>query len=292
MPYSQDHYIEFSLVISNNDPDTCLAILNNILVQAGLSRDSLVIVREKHTSRICAYFQEKKQVLDLKKDIQRLRLKGVSVFCRDLNREDWRDKWKKDFHPFPLTKTLDVVPSWEKKNYLKARRIPIYIKAINAFGTGLHETTHFMSQLIEDSKGCFESFLDIGTGSGILLMVALKNGAKKVYGIDNDKNAVKAAQENLAANRLDAALLKSVDIKNFKTPLKFDLVAANLVTDDLISLKKKILSCVHPQGLLAISGISTGNLIRIKKEFSFKSIRCVKVKKGKEWVAILYKKVK
>ena len=200
------------------------------------------------------------------------------------------NQWKKSIKPFALTKRIDVVPVWHKKIYKRNQRTPVYIDSVNAFGTGLHETTRFMAELIEDCQGRFTSFLDVGTGSGILSMVALKSQAKEVFAIDNDKNCLPAAQTNLKANGLNFQSLKAVDLKNYNPKMSFDFVAANLYSQDLIDMKQKLFTLVKPGRYLAISGVSLTNLKKVQEAYKKLKLRSLKLKKGQKWVALFYKR--
>ncbi len=220
-----------------------------------------------------------------------LRLKGVKVQYRRLKPADWVTRWKDQWKPAALTKTLDVVPVWCKSKYkLRRGRDFILMDTLLSFGTGLHETTQIMAQFIEDNRGIFKTFLDIGTGTGILGFVALKNEAAKVIGIDIGQLSVQAARDNMKANDLYFNV-KKADIKTFKSSLSFDFVAANLITDDLITHARKILSLVKNNGLLAVSGISLTNLAKIRKAYGLLPLKCIRISKGKQWSGLLYQKM-
>ena len=120
-----------------------------------------------------------------------------------------------------MTKKLDVVPVWYQDKY-KPRPGCDYIlmDTLLSFGTGLHETTRFMAQFIENKKGGFKSFLDIGTGTGILALVALKYGARDVVGIDIGQLSVEAARDNMKANQLFFKALRA-DIKKYRSKEDF-----------------------------------------------------------------------
>lgn len=235
------------------------------------------------------YVTREKKALDLVARLKReLKLKAK---MRVLFKDDWQDVWKKDFKPFALTPCIMVVPRWEKKNFIRpANKKVIYIDTAMAFGTGLHETTQFMSQLIEARAMPVGSFLDIGTGTGILAMVAKLSGAQKVHAVDIAPDAVKTAHENLKVNGITIDFLRVFDIGDYPATTKFDFVAANLVTDDLLKFQQKIWRCVKSGGLCAVSGISLENLPRFKKNWIVPQAKILEVKRGKQWSAVLFKK--
>ncbi len=265
-------------------------ILSNLFVRVGIPWDQLVEYREGPRLSICTFFRSRKSAYAVLKRIHRLNLKSVSAKINLLRQGDWQNRWKKDIKPFELTKHIDVVPLWHKSDDRPKKKKIVYIDTAMAFGTGLHETTRFVAQLIEQCQGRFDSFLDIGTGTGILAMVAFQCFAKKVCAIDIDPASIKVARKNLSLNRFTGVQLIVVDVKDFKPQKQFDFVVANLITYDLILLKYKICALVRPGGLLAVSGVSLRNLSWLKKEFKTLPLRCLTILKGQQWVGILYKK--
>jgi ribosomal protein L11 methyltransferase len=261
-----------------------------ILLNLGYKEDDLTATFFKKTPAIELFDEQEAKLKRVKALFTRLRLPGIQVRQRRLLPKDWLTRWKADWKPAPLTKKLDVVPVWYRDKY-KARRGRDYIlmDTLLSFGTGLHETTRFMAQFIEDQKGAFRSFLDIGTGTGILAFVALKCGAEEVQAIDIGPLSIEAAKANMKVNRLYFKV-KEADIKTFRLAQSFDLVAANLVTEDLITHAPKILKFVKPGGLLAVSGISLDNLKKLRTNFSSLPLKYLKIAKGKQWSGLLYQK--
>lgn len=216
-------------------------------------------------------------------------LKKEVVISR-LRESDWKTQWKKDFQALQLTDKIMVVPTWQKKKFLKNKKEKIYIDSTVAFGTGLHSTTQFMARLIEQQEGAFESFLDIGTGTGILTLVALKNGARKVKAIDIDKEAVKVAKANFVQNGYNPSVVYCRNIQFLKGIKAVDFVAANLMTQDLIKYKQPILRAVKPGKFLAVSGISVKNLPLLLKTFQKLPLKIETILKNKQWSAVLFRR--
>jgi len=147
-----------------------------------------------------------------------------------------------------------------------------------------------MSQLIERFRGRLGDFLDVGTGTGILSIIALKCNANKVLGIDIEGDALKTAKENFVNNKCADYQLKKIDLAAMKISKKYDFVAANLISHDLIKYSSRIISLVKPGKFFAVSGISLDNFSLVKDSFKRFSVRCLKILKGKEWAALLYQK--
>lgn len=265
--------------------------LKQIFFQAGFDETSLIVTIEGRYAYLKVYCNAKQTSRKIVQCIDGLMLKGVKVFVKKLGVADWRDKWKEDIRPFRLTDRFDVVPSWNMKGYKVGRREPIFLDTTLAFGTGLHETTRFAAQLIEKYSQQFETFLDIGTGTGLLAIIAQRCGARELWAVDIDECSIRTARKNCARNGVEIDWCKDMDFRKFRHKKQFDFVAANIITDELIDLKEKILRVVSPGGYLAVSGISLGNLSRFKKAFKSDQLRCLRILKGKKWVAILYKKL-
>ncbi|HPN88577.1 MAG TPA: 50S ribosomal protein L11 methyltransferase [Candidatus Omnitrophota bacterium] len=281
---------EIRFKIDDGD-DVKIELIRRLLLQRSITEENIVQSISKDKRFLAVYLPSKLLAQKLKNDFLKLKIKNIKISINRLLTQNWRDAWKKSFKPFRLSNTFDIVPASYKNKYRKISRIPIYIDTSLAFGTGLHETTKFMAQLIEGQKGKFASFIDIGTGTGILAIIAQKCGAAFIKAVDIDKESVKIAQENFRRNRVKEQTIKVQDIGKIVSREKYDFVAANLVTQDLILFKEKIVSFVGDKKYLAVSGISLENISKFKKAFKSFPLRLIKIIKGKEWAALLYQKV-
>ncbi len=222
--------------------------------------------------------------------LSRLNIAGVTIQQHCLAPKDWLTLWKKEWRPAALTEKLDVVPVWYKNKYRpRPGRSALYMDTLLSFGTGLHETTRMIAQMIEDHQGHFQSFLDIGTGTGILGLVALHSGAARVKGIDIGALSVQAAKDNMKANQMYFQVQRA-DIQKYPSKEIFDFVAANLITDDLIRFAQKIITFVRKGGYLAVSGISLGHLGTLRRAYARLPFRCLRIAKGEQWSGILYQR--
>lgn len=219
-----------------------------------------------------------------------LRRKGFRLSTRMLKRGDWLDKWKKAYHIMPLGKKFMLVPLWQKNRFRESSRVPVYLEPESAFGTGTHETTRQVIRLMEGLSGRFRTFLDIGTGTGILCIAAAKLGAVEIWGLDRERASVRTARMNLDENRCPTARFFAAGIEKFRTKRRFGLVAANLLSVTLLRNKAKILSLAGKRGWIIVSGIGLENLASFRRDFASAKIRCLKILKGKKWGAILYRR--
>ena len=267
-----------------------IAAARDIFARCGFPAEKLVETRDSGQIRLSVFLGDARTAAKLRQGLNQRRFPGAKVTLRNLKDRDWVDRWKDGIKPFRLTARLDVVPAWCVSSSRPSRRHPVCLDTTLAFGTGLHETTRFMSQLIESKRGKYGSFLDIGTGTGLLAIVALLNGAQRVEGVDLDQGCLNVARQNLAANQLAFDRIYAGDFAHLKVPGRFDLVAANLNTFDLLRLKKRIVSKVRPGGYLAVSGIAVNLYRQFRDGFCGLPLHCLRVRTGKKWVACLFKK--
>ncbi len=268
--------------IARVEPVRCL------LIRLGISSSEIIEVDDGSHKQLSIFKKSKKAAYCLKRELSGLKLKSVLVSIASLGPGDWQTKWKEDFVPFNITKNIRIIPLGKRDSGKQRSKIKVYVGTDCVFGTGLHPTTKFMAEFIEQKKGLFRSFLDIGIGTGILSIIAAKSGAKPIWGVDIRRDAIKVAKRNFQENHCQADYLKATDFNRFKAK-KFDFVVANLCTDELIKLRRKIISCVRPGKYLAVSGIYLCNYARFRQKFDHARLRCLRVKKKQGWVALLYK---
>jgi ribosomal protein L11 methyltransferase len=215
-----------------------------------------------------------------------------------VKREDWAESWKKHFKPMNIGGLLLVKPSWSRRKPRKNQKVVVLDPGLS-FGTGQHPTTSFcLSQIaaasaIHDRRNprsqgvaAKKSFLDIGTGSGILAISAVKLGFQPVEAFDFDPEAVRVARANGRVNKVSKRL-KIVRGDVTKLPLKnqkrFDLVCANLISNLLMAEKKKIVARVKPDGVLVLAGILAAEFLEVQRAFEDCGLKLVAAKTENEW---------
>jgi len=186
--------------------------------------------------------------------------------------QQWQEVYKKHFKPWNYHH-LHLIPLWLKDSYqLPSGDIAVYLDPGMAFGTGNHESTRmcleFLIEKTED-KSCVDSLVDLGCGSGILSLVAKSIGFKKVWGIDNDPDAVRISHENASLNQLSKSIsftshnLAQLD----KSWDKFNFVIANIQADILISYSKNIMQLAKEDSVIILSGILTKEIDQVTECF-------------------------
>ena len=211
--------------------------------------------------------------------------------------KDWINNWKQYFHQFYVDDIL-IVPSWEEVKAEDKDKMILHIDPGTAFGTGMHETTQLVIRQLKKYVTPDTEMLDVGTGSGILGIVALKLGAKHVLGTDLDPCAVPAVAENKEANQIvdetfDMVIGNIIDDKAIQDQAgyeKYDIVTANILADVLIPLTPVIVNQMKKGAYYITSGI-----LDVKEEVVVEAekaagLTVVEVTHQGEWVSVTARK--
>ena len=261
------------------------------LISCRIPERSFALSDYKQAFRLSCYTRSAKKVLEVQKKYKALEVRPFALKIKGLKRHDWFDKWKRDYHIKPLSAKFMIVPVWEKQKFKPGRRMPIFLEPGSAFGSGYHETTRLMARLLEWCAGKRKSFLDIGTGTGILSVAASKLGVQRIVGFDNDRPSALVAGKNFRANGCKNGAFFCAQLKSLKLSGHFDTVGANLLSKTLLENRARIVSCVASGGYLLVSGVALQNFSAFKRGFETPGLRCLKVLRGRRWVAVLYRKI-
>ncbi|MDE6434228.1 MAG: 50S ribosomal protein L11 methyltransferase [Lachnospiraceae bacterium] len=214
--------------------------------------------------------------------------------------KDWINNWKEFFQPFRLEGNIVIQPTWTKECEVGKDDIVIHIDPGTAFGTGSHETTKLCINNLKKyiRKDGSSEVLDAGCGSGILSIIAMKLGAKRVYGIDIDELAVKASVENLTRNQIpkDAFQIVKGDVigdKEFADSVaeigQYDIVTANILADVIIPLSGVIRPFMKKDAVFITSGIIDMKEEAVKEALIKNGFEIVDVSHMGEWVSVVAK---
>ena len=234
--------------------------------------------------------ESKSLVADLKKKADNLEgIKGTLSF-HIVDDQDWAESWKDFFFVTRVTDTLVIRPSWREFEPLP-NDVVIDIDPGMAFGTGTHETTSMCLALIQEQMTQGASFLDVGTGSGILMIAAAKLGAGALKGLDNDEVAVEIAGKNLEHNKISSQSfeISCTTLDQYPHEL-FDLVAANILAEVIIKILPEIRTRLAPEGRAILSGIIKDWEARVITALADNGFTLVKTTTQGEWVAMVVEK--
>jgi len=175
---------------------------------------------------------------------------------RQINEDDWANAWKEHIHVLHLGQHIVIVPTWREYTP-RPDDVVIHLDPGAAFGTGLHPTTQLCIEALEVIVRPGMRILDVGTGSGILSLVAGHLGARQVVALDTDPVAVAAAQENIRRNTMtDRIVLYEGTLPHPSVPpAAFDVVVANITAKALCSLAPHMVAALRPRGTLIASGV-------------------------------------
>jgi len=214
---------------------------------------------------------------------------GVQVTPRVdiVDEKDWADAWKDYFNVTRITDRIVVKPEW-KPHTPAPDEIIIHIDPGMAFGTGTHPTTAMCLELIETHLKPGQTVLDVGCGSGILMIAAAKLGASKLTGIDTDPMAVDITRENLEKNGIDPATytLDATTLDQIPETCH-DLVTANIIAQVIVDVAPDIKRRLPPNGLAVLSGIIRERRPDVHKALTANGLDLVSEKFHDEWVAMV-----
>lgn len=208
----------------------------------------------------------------------------------EYDEEDYQNSWKKYLFPEKVSEKFVVKPTWREYTP-EADELIIELDPGRAFGTGSHPTTSLCLKLMEENISEGDSVIDVGTGSGILMIAADRLGASEIYGTDIDELAVESAKENLELNKIseEKAKVYKGDLISVVENKNFDVVVANILADVLLILLHDISKVVKPNGKIIFSGIIEDKCELLKREVESLGFTVEEIKADKEWRAMLIK---
>ena len=247
---------------------------------------------------VSAYFPvniyvEKKKQLIMSTFEEKFKAREDIIYTLDfyeLDEEDYQNAWKKYLYPEKVSNRFVVKPTWREYEPLEDE-IVIELDPGRAFGTGSHPTTSLCIKQMEEYIKEGDSVIDVGTGSGILMVVADKLGAKEVWGVDIDPLAVEVAKENLELNKVNMEKVKLFkgDLVTVVEEKKFDVVVANILADVILILLNDMSTVVKKGGLMILSGIIEDKSEEIKKRIISLGYEIISERKDREWVSFTAK---
>ena len=254
---------------------------------------------------VSAIFQEtsRDQLIDVQAKFKEYGLNNQlkDLRIRNIPEEDWLVKWKENLRPTRVGKNFLISPPWfaeelaEEINSKASNTCVIYIEPGMAFGTGLHATTQYCLQALENniqSNKQSIDILDIGTGSGILAIASAKlNPQARIIACDIDPVCIKVAQQNIELNNVS----KNVVIKGGSTEtcksLSFDCIVANISYEDISRLLLEFLRLLRPEGRLILAGILGEKLKLLEQNIESYPLKVIDTQLNGEWVGVTMQRI-
>jgi ribosomal protein L11 methyltransferase len=302
-------WIEARVVFESSDSETAISLISDIFYDFSLQGvvvetpdvDPGVDWAENDFTRpsdhaVIGYFPKNDQLTDRCRILE-ARLRNLNqtinltykVIYHDIDEQDWAESWKKYFYTEKITDKLVVKPSW--RDYTpKPDEIILEIDPGMAFGTGTHPTTRMCIKLIEKLIRPCDFFLDVGCGSGILMIAAAKLGAAKMMGIDTDSVAVSVAVQNLLKNKVNPNMFE-VKTGNLVSAVtgRFSMATANILSEIIVELLGGMPAVLEKNGIFICSGIIKSKQKMVEKRMAEKGFEVIDIAIEEEWVAIAAK---
>ena len=220
-----------------------------------------------------------------------------TITASETEDKDWINNWKQYFHQFYVDDIL-IIPSWEQVKPEDESKMIIHIDPGTAFGTGMHETTQLCIRQLKKYVTSETELLDVGTGSGILSIIALKMGAKHAVGTDLDPCAVPAVEENkevngIAPESFDMMIGNIIDDKEVQDKVGYecyDIVVANILADVLVPLTPVIVNQMKPGAVYITSGIIDDKEQIVVDAVKAAGLEILEVTYQGEWVSVTARK--
>jgi ribosomal protein L11 methyltransferase len=209
---------------------------------------------------------------------------------RPIEDQDWMTSWKKHYHPIPVGKKILILPAWIKQE--DPTRIAVKIDPSMAFGTGTHPTTQLCLEMVEKYCKPGMDVIDVGCGSGILSIAAIKLGAKKALAVDIDPLSVKATKENAEANNVLGSIETGegsvLEVLSEKYSIHTaPLVLANILAPVIIGLFTDGLGqLLQPEGILVLSGILEEQEAKVLEAAGKQGLHLLQQKQMGDWVSL------
>ena len=242
---------------------------------------------------IKAYFSESEDIekkLELiKKLIEErpsLNINDHLITVIEVDENDWAESWKKYYKPIKIGEKIYIKPTWEEDTS-EADDIVIELDPGMAFGTGTHETTMMCTEALEKYIKSGDTVYDIGSGSGILSIVAAKLGAKKVIGVDLDPLCVRVSNENIEINKVEDIIeIKNGDLLEVVEG-KADIIVSNIMAEIIAGMTKDLKGYLKEDGIFITSGIIIEKIYLVEDALIENGFKILDTKKSNGWACII-----
>lgn len=202
----------------------------------------------------------------------------------EIQNQNWNEQWEKSIQPIHVTENIIIAPSWHPVD--DPSKLVLTIDPKMTFGTGYHETTRLMLRLMEHHITPNSFVLDIGTGTGILAITAVKFGASKAIGVDIDEWSLDNGIENVKRNNVDGKVDIRIGSLETVTENNFDIIVANIIRNTILELMDGMAAKLSANGKLLLSGLLSGDREVIENALKSHRFSVLSVVQENDWIAI------
>ena len=301
---AEAHWLEVSLTVNGELAEAVAEVLSRF-VSGGVVTESGVIYNDAEDEgteygpvRVFGYLvvdehleDNRRQLSEALWHLSMIRPLPEASF-RSIVDEDWMAAWKQHYHPIPIGKRLEVLPAWIEKH--DETRMAVHIDPSMAFGTGTHPSTQLCLEMVESYTQPGQPVIDVGCGSGILAIAALRLGASHALAVDIDSASIKSTNENAAANQvtqnLECALGSVIEIRQGSYSLRqAPLVLVNILAPVIVRLfDAGLADLVAPTGMLVLSGILAEQAEDVKTAANQYGLQFKEMRQIEDWVALAF----
>lgn len=280
--------VYYDIFISVPNEDETRALLASIL--SDLGTEGLL---EEEQGVHCYMTSEKwngETRIILQQQLQEFHLHHCTIIQEtEIENRNWNEEWENTIQPIQITDNIIITPSWHPLH--NSSKIIITIDPKMTFGTGYHETTRLMLRAMEKTvqKGMY--VLDVGTGTGILAIAAIKLGAQRAVGIDTDELCRDNGNENILRNKVEGKISIYIGTLETLKENNFDLIAANIIRNTILELLPKMLSKLKVNGIIILSGLLQTDREDIEYALLHNHCSVQEVLQENEWIAMICKKM-
>ena len=255
--------------------------------------DSSILEADRTRAAVSVYLQDVAETADalsfLRERFAATAIPDLQIELVGIAEEDWANEWKKFYHPVHISDRVTIVPLWEVYD-ARPGEVIVRMDSGQAFGSGTHETTRLCAGKLEQYLKPGMRVLDVGTGSGILAILAAKLGASHIDGYDIDPIAVRVAAENVAENGVAEQISLGVSDLLSAVRGQYQVICANIVADIVIRMAPDVAQFLAPGGVLIASGIIESREEEVRAALAAGGLSVVETDHEKDWTVLVCKR--
>ncbi|KUG26652.1 ribosomal protein l11 methyltransferase [hydrocarbon metagenome] len=263
--------------------DILSGLLWNLEIEGLTESENFLTVYANQESNV----NEKILTTELKKFVRENLIESFEISADLIEEINWNEEWEKKFSPIEVTEKIVIKPSFKEVENANDKLV-ITIDPKMSFGTGEHETTKLVLQLLEETFNNHRKVLDVGSGTAVLAIAAAKMGAENVIAVDNDEWCLENGLENIRTNNVEKIVKVKLGEINSIEETGFDLILANINKNILIEIADDIYRKISASGDLILSGLLIQDEEDIKSAYTKKGFRFIQTKKLNEWIALKF----